>query len=257
VNAIPVVSKLEKRFGCTVAWLISSEYASLARASWAGEIHETKSRGVIDWNWIYDQGFSHVFFPEPGANLEEWQESGLQAGDFIAKKCGVELDVSATPIQCGPNAQFEAEEFLRTHNLKRNEFITAWRGDNDVRHWPNSNLTKLAMHCQLPVVVFGKKGETPMARTIACVDQPLEMMAVLIGWSRFYLGPAYGTSWLATATATPLGIVLRSQRLQWTDLQPSRGHPRVEHLHQPQHRPRSYRSSRHRDSAIAAKRAPS
>jgi hypothetical protein len=38
------------------------------------------------------------------------------------------------------------------------------------------------------------------------MDQPLEVMAVLISWSCFYLGPSYGASWLATATGTPLGL---------------------------------------------------
>jgi len=31
-------------------------------------------------------------------------------------------------------------------------------------------------------------------------------MAVLIEWSRYYLGPAYGTSWLATTTDTPMAV---------------------------------------------------
>jgi tetratricopeptide (TPR) repeat protein len=206
VNAVPVIMALTQKFASDVAWLTSADYASLARACWPGDVHETKTRGAINWEWIHDQGFTHVFFPEPGANLAEWQESGLHASDFIAKKCGVAIDSRATSIQYRLDAQFEAEEFLRKHNLSKNAYITAWRGDSDVRHWPNSNLTKLAINAKLPVVVFGKKGEAAMPRTIACTDQPLEVIAVLISWSSFYLGPSYGASWLATATGTPLGL---------------------------------------------------
>jgi tetratricopeptide (TPR) repeat protein len=206
VNAVPIMSALEKKLGCQVSWLTSPEFVSLARASWRGDIYEARSRGVIDWQWIHEQGFSHVFFPEPGANLEEWAESGLQPAAFIARKCGVTIETHAPILQCSADVQSLAEEFLRNHKLDRKEFITAWRGDNDVRHWPNSNLTKLAMHSKLPVIVFSKKGDPAIPRTISCADQPLEVMAVLIAWSCFYLGPSYGASWLATATRTPLGL---------------------------------------------------
>lgn len=31
-------------------------------------------------------------------------------------------------------------------------------------------------------------------------------MAVLVEWSRFYVGPAYGASWLATTTDMPMAV---------------------------------------------------
>jgi hypothetical protein len=41
---------------------------------------------------------------------------------------------------------------------------------------------------------------------VTCVDQPLPVIALLIGWSCFYLGPSCGISWLATTTDTPMAV---------------------------------------------------
>jgi TolA-binding protein len=211
VQAFPALAALRKKFACELAWLTSPEYAGLARASRMAKVHETKSRGIVPWDWIHDQGFSHVFFPEPGANHEEWEESGLHATDFIAKKCSVDLETRRSQIEPAQEAVSAAEEFLREHGLKRNAFITASHGTSEGRHWPNSNLMKLAQRTDFPIVVFGTKTDPEISCTIACLDKPLEVIAVLIGWSCFYLGPAYGTSWLATATDTPMGIFFDPQ----------------------------------------------
>jgi glycosyltransferase involved in cell wall biosynthesis/ADP-heptose:LPS heptosyltransferase len=211
VNAFPTVAALRKKFGCETAWLTASEYAALARASMANVVHEAQTRSIIPWDWIYEQGFTHVFFPEPGANHEEWERSHLHAIDFIAKKCQVNIDTHQSRFRPGANAVAEAEKFLRQHRLKRNGFITASRGDGEARHWPSSNLLKLAQQTDLRTVVFGKKGDQDISRTIPCLDVPLEVMAVLIGWSRFFLGPAYGVSWLATMTDTPMAVFFDPQ----------------------------------------------
>jgi TolA-binding protein len=211
VNAFPVVAALRKKFNSELAWLTSPEYATLARASLTSEVHETKSRGIIPWDWIHQQGFTHVFFPEPGANHEEWDRSGLHPTDFIARKCGVQVETRRPQIELDPTVLAEAEEFLREHGLKPNSFITASHGDGEGRHWPNSNLTKLAQQTDMPIVVFSKKANPGIPCTIVCHDKPLEVITVLIGWSRFYLGPACGTSWLATTTDTPLGVFFDPQ----------------------------------------------
>ena len=206
VNAFPVVQAMKNKFGCAIAWLTSPEYAALVEASAADEVDETRSPGTIPWDWIYEQGFTHVFFPEPGANFEEWDRSELDAAEFIATKCGVNIERRRPQIVPDAEAIFEAEEFLREHRTQRNSFIAAWTGDDEGRHWPNSNLTKLAQQTHLPIVVFGKKGDIEIPGTISCQDKPLNVINVLIRSSVFYLGPAYGTSWLAAATDTPMAV---------------------------------------------------
>src|SRR5262249_33677820 len=117
VKAIPVVAGLRKRFGCEPTWLTSPEYAGVARASATGVVYEAKSLGKVPWEWIHSQGFTHVFFPEPSANREECEQSGLHAVDFMAKKCGVTLETGWPRLEAEPEAVSEAEDFLDLHGL--------------------------------------------------------------------------------------------------------------------------------------------
>ena len=204
VSAFPVVKALRKKFQCETAWLTSPEYSTVVRGSLTGAVHETDSR-VIPWHWIHAHGFTDVFFPEPGANHEEWEQSGLHPMDFMAKKCGVKLESRRSRLELGAEAVLEAEEFLRQHGLTRNGYITAWQGDGHEKHWPNSNLTKLAQRLDLPTVVLGK-GTVEIPGAVPCMDKPLHVIALLIEWSCFYLGPTYGVSWLATTVDTPMGV---------------------------------------------------
>jgi len=205
VQAFPTVAALRDKFG-NVAWLTAPEYSAIARSSLAGAVHDAKSRGVIPWEWIHEQGFTHVYFPEPAANQEEWERSGLHAIDFIAKKCGVALESRQSCLMHSAEAILDAEDFLQRRGLTRNEFVTASLGNGELRHWPNSNLNKLAKQIGLQTVVFGRKGDPEIPDAITTFDMPLDVMAVLIEWSRYYLGPAYGTSWLATTTDTPMAV---------------------------------------------------
>jgi tetratricopeptide (TPR) repeat protein len=205
VNALPIVKALRKKFECETAWLTAPEYAAIARASMTGAVHETDSR-VIPWHWIHAQGFTDVFFPEPGANHEEWEQSGLQPIDFMAKKCGVKLDSRRSRLELAADVVAQAEDFLRQNGLGRNGYVTAWQGDGQGKHWPNSSLTRLAQQVDVRTVVFGKKENGEVPGTVWCVDQPLPVIALLIEWSCYYLGPSYGISWLATTTDTPMAV---------------------------------------------------
>jgi len=206
VNAFPVVAALGRKFKCETAWLTSAEYAELARASLISEVHRMKSRSAIPWSWIYEQGFTHVFFPEPGANLDEFERSGLHPTQFMARKCGVQLHTPRPELDIAAGAVSEAEAFLREYRFQRDFFITVSHGDGSTRHWPKSNLGKMSRQTGLPVIVLGNAGDVDIPGTLACPDMSLEATAVLIGWSSFYLGPAGGLSWLATATDTPMGV---------------------------------------------------
>jgi hypothetical protein len=206
VNAFPVLTALEKKFVCETAWLTSPDHASLARASGASEVYETKTPGIIPWDWINSQGFTHVFFPEPGANHEEWEASGLDPIDFIARKCRVELKTRRPKFTPTAETLSHAEEFMRKHGLRRNAFITTAHGDIEKRRWPLSNLTKFVQNVDLSTVLFARKGDPQVPNTVTSFETPLELMTVLIEWSRFYLGPANGPSWLATMTDTPMAV---------------------------------------------------
>jgi hypothetical protein len=208
VNAFPVMAALRERFHSETVWLTSPEFATLARASFADAVHETQPRGVIPWDWIHTQGFTHVFFPEPGANQEEWEQSGLHPIDFMAQKCGVEVETHQSWLEPSEDAIFEAEEFLRRNGLERGAFITASHGSSDGRHWPNSNLMQLAQQIEVPTVIFSTKAHPEIPGTIQCLEKPLQVIAALIRWSCFYVGPDSGISWLATTTDTPMTVFL-------------------------------------------------
>jgi hypothetical protein len=206
IQAFPVIAALRKKFRSETVWLTSPEYTSVAQASLADSVHQSKPHGLIPWNWVRDEGFTHVFFPEPAANREEWERSKLHAVDFMAHKCGVTLDTHRASLEPGSAALFEVEEFMREHALAPGLFITAsWPGD-DTRHWPKSNLPKVAQQIGIPLVVFAKTGEAAVPGTVRCLDKPFEVIAALIRWSCFYLGGNSGISWLATTTSTSMAV---------------------------------------------------
>jgi glycosyltransferase involved in cell wall biosynthesis len=212
VNAFPVMAALRERFRSETVWLTSPEFATLARASFADAVRETRPRGVIPWDWIHTQGFTHVFLPEPGANREEWEQSGLHPIDFMAQKCGVEVETHQSWLEPCEDALFEAEEFLRQNGLERGAFITASHGSSDGRHWPNSNLMQLAQQFEVPTILFSTRADPEIPGTLQCLEKPFQVIAALIRWSCFYVGPDSGISWLATTTDTPMTVFLDPRR---------------------------------------------
>jgi TolA-binding protein len=208
MHAFPAVTALQERFDAETVWLTGREYVPLAKASFADAVYQGKQSEMIQWDWIHSEGFSHVFFAEPEANHDEWEKSRLHPIDFMAKKCGVTLETRRAWLDPDADAIFEAGEFLRQYGLTRSGFIAAWLGDGTTRHWPNSNLTKLAQTLDTPTIVFRRKSDPDIPGTIACIDKSYPVVAALIRWSRFYLGPPAGISWLATTTETPMGVFL-------------------------------------------------
>ncbi len=212
VNAFPVVAALRERFSSEIVWLTSPPYVRLAQTSFADAVREADQRGIIPWEWARAGGFTHVFCPEIGANLQEWRDSGLHPIDFMAEKCGVPLETHRSWLEPGADALFEAEEFMRQHGLTRNGFLTASHVSEEGRHWPQSNLMNLARHVDVPVVVFGKNTGPEIPDTICCFDKPFEVVAALIRWSSYYVGSDSGISWLATTTDTPMAVFVDGVR---------------------------------------------
>jgi hypothetical protein len=208
VNAFPVVTALRERFHCETGWLTSPDYVSLVKASFADAVYAAETPGLLPWEWIHSMGFTHVFFADPEANREEWEKSGFSAIDFMARKCGVQLETHRAWLEPDADAIFEAEEFLRQSGLSRGAFVTAAHGEGEARHWPNSNLMKLAKQLDMPLIIFGKRTDPEIPGVISCIGKPFQVIASLIRWSSFYLGPCCGVSWLATTTHTPMGIIL-------------------------------------------------
>ena len=58
----------------------------------------------------------------------------------------------------------------------------------------------------MPLVVFCTKGSPAIPGTISCADKPFPVVAALINWSRFYLGPDSDVSWLAATGNIPMGL---------------------------------------------------
>jgi Glycosyl transferase family 2 len=206
IHAFPVVAALRERFQAETTWLTSPEFVSLALASAADSVRESEPRGILPWQWIHAQGFTHVFFPEASANQEEWEKSGLHAIDFMALKCGVRLKDHTARLEPSPDAQREAEEFLRAHDLTKGAFITACISGGGARHWPRTNLMKLAQQIGLPVVTFTRKSDTAVPGTVPCLEKPYETIAALISRSCCFVGGESGISWLAATTDTPMAV---------------------------------------------------
>jgi len=208
INAFPVVAALRKKFSSETVWLTSPRYAALARASFADTVREAKQPGIMPWDWIHSEGFSHVFYPECGANVKEWSESGLHRIDFMGTKCGVELETRKAWLEPGPYAVLQAEQFLNEQGLKRGCFLTASHMGASTRHWPHTNLMRVAKEIGMPVVVLGEKTDAEIPGTISCFGKPFQTIATLIRWSSFYIGPDSGISWIATTTNTPMGVFM-------------------------------------------------
>ena len=124
----------------------------------------------------------------------------------MARKCGVQVETRRVCLEPNGAALMQAEEFLRQNGLPKGGFVTASVGNGQERHWPNSNLTKLAAQLKMPLVVFGRKINSEIPGTITCIDKPFQVIAAIIRWSSFYLGPDSGLSWLATTAGTPMAI---------------------------------------------------
>jgi ADP-heptose:LPS heptosyltransferase len=209
INGFPVVAAMREKFPSSeIAWLTLPEYAPLARASFADVVYERTPRGIVPWDWIHSEGFTHVFYPEGNANHNEWEESGLHMIDFMAQKCGVELESHRAWLEPGPEALFEAEAFLHHHGLTRKRFLTASHVGISSRYWPHSHLARTIAHLDIPTVVFGAKDDPAVEGTIPCFGKSFRMVAALIRWSAFYLGPDSGVSWIATTTNTPMGVFM-------------------------------------------------
>jgi hypothetical protein len=71
---------------------------------------------------------------------------------------------------------------------------------------------KVAQEAQIPMVVFGAPSDPQIPGTISCFGQPFRMVAALIDWSTFYIGPDSGVSWIATTTDTPMGVFMDPQQ---------------------------------------------
>jgi hypothetical protein len=206
VNAFPVVAALRERFRCETAWLTSLDYVPLVKTSVADVVYGEETPGLLPWDWIHSKGFTHVFFAEPEANQEEWERLCLSPIDFMAFKCGVKLETHRAWLEPDAGAVLEAEKLLRQWGLKRSAFITASHGDGQARHWPNSNLMKLGQKVDMPLVIFGKKTDPQIPGAISCVGTPSQVIAAIVRWSCFYLGPVCGVSMLATTTDTPMAV---------------------------------------------------
>jgi hypothetical protein len=206
VNTFPVVEALREKFPGGTVWLTSPEYAALARASAADAVREAEPRGIIPWEWIHAQGFTHVFYPEPGANVDEWQRSAVHPIDFMAQKCSVRIGGHQSRLEPQRDAIAEAEDFLTRHGLTRNGFVTASHVSDAGRHWSHSNLTKLVQNTDMPTIVFSRRSDPEIPGAIPCFEKPCEVIAALIAWSCFYVGSDSGISWLATTTETPMAV---------------------------------------------------
>jgi len=211
LNAFPVVQQLRERFqGSRIVWLTSPENASLAKGSGVDEVVEFEPRGVIPWDWVQLNEFTHVFQPEVVANCEEWESCRLHPMEFMAQKCHVALNSHRVRLIAGSAAQIEAESFLKECGLAGNTFLTVFYEGEIRRLWPVHNLHKLAASAGVPVVVIGRAGENAIAGTIPCFGRSHRVLAAIIEMSAFFLGPDFGVSWLATTTNTPMGVFVSS-----------------------------------------------
>jgi ADP-heptose:LPS heptosyltransferase len=124
----------------------------------------------------------------------------------------VKLDSRKAWLEPGPAALLEAESFLSHCALSRKGYLVICHAGELRRLWPSHNLHKLATAIGLPVVVIGDAGEFATAGTIPCFGRSPRVVAALIRWSAFYMGPDFGASWIASTTGTPLGIFTNSTK---------------------------------------------
>ena len=206
VNAFPVVAALRNKFQCEITWLTAPEYVSLARLSAADAVYEAPAGGLVPWDWVQSKGFTHVFLAEPDLNRAGWQEPALSPVEVMARKCGVLVETKRCRVEPSTEALLEAERFLAQHRLSRGAFLTASNGHGKNRHWPISNLSKVAKKLEMPLVVFRTKGSAEIPGAISCSDKPFPVIAAIIHSSCFYLGPESDVSWLATTGNTPMGL---------------------------------------------------
>jgi glycosyltransferase involved in cell wall biosynthesis len=213
LKAFPVVAALrEKHRTAEIIWLTSAKHASLARASFADGVCEFEPIGAIPWDWVALEGFTHIFHPVSAASMDDRETESLHPIDFMAKKCGVKLESRKAWLEPGTAALLEAESLLTQFALSRKAYLTIYHEGEMRRRWPSHNLHKLATAVGLPVVVIGETGEFATAGTIPCFGRSPRVVAALIRWSAFYMGPDFGVSWIASTTGTPMGIFIDSTR---------------------------------------------
>ncbi len=213
LQAFPVVAALREKFRTAeIVWLTSASHTSLARASCAEGVCEFEPMGAIPWDWVAAEGFTHIFHPEVAANTDDWETSRMHPIDYMAQKCGVKLDSRKPWLEPGPAALLEAESYMNQFGLSRKGFLTIYHAGEARRLWPSHNLHNLATAIGLPVVVVGDAGEFAVAGTIPCIGRSPRVVAALIRWSAFFLGPDFGVSWIAATTGTPMGIFIDSRK---------------------------------------------
>jgi ADP-heptose:LPS heptosyltransferase len=130
----------------------------------------------------------------------------------MAKKCGVTLESRKAWLEPGTAALLEAESFLTHCGLNRKSYLTIYHAGEMRRIWPSHNLHKLATAIGLPIVVIGEAGEFATAGTIPCFGRSPRVVAALIRWSAFFMGPDFGVSWIASTCGTPMGIFIDSSK---------------------------------------------
>jgi len=213
LKAFPVVAALrEKHRTAEIVWLTSAKHSSLARASLADGVCECEPVGAIPWDWAAIEGYTHIFHPVTASNLEQKESEPLHLIDLMAKKCGVTLESRKPWLEPGKAALLEAESFLTHCGLSRKSYLTIHHAGELRRFWPSHNLHRLATAIGLPVVVIGEAGEFATAGTIPCFGRSTRVVAALIRWSAFYMGPDFGVSWIASTCGTPMGIFIASSK---------------------------------------------
>ena len=213
LKAFPVVAALREKYRTAeVVWLTSAKHASLARASFADGVCEFEPIGAIPWDWVVLEGFTHIFHPGAAANGEHRETELLHPIDSMAKKCGVTMNSRKAWLEPGPAALLEAESFLSHCALVRKSYLTICHAGELRRLWPSHNLHKLATAIGVPVVVIGESGDFATAGTIPCFGRSPRVVAAVIRWSAFYMGPDFGVSWIASTTGTPMGIFTDSAK---------------------------------------------
>jgi ADP-heptose:LPS heptosyltransferase len=213
LKAFPVVAALrEKHRTAEIVWLTSAKHSSLARASLADGVCEFEPVGAIPWDWAAIEGYTHIFHPVTASHLEQKESEPLHLIDLMAKKCGVTLESRKPWLEPGKAALLEAESFLSHCGLSRKSYLTIYHAGELRRFWPSHNLHRLATAIGLPIVVIGEAGEFATAGTIPCFGRSTQVVAALIRWSAFYMGPDFGVSWIASTCGTPMGIFIGSSK---------------------------------------------